>query len=472
MSSPKPPIFKIAILVPDGISVRNYLFSSMLQHFEQHQVFLLHQLPQEVVQDIEKIHPGKFLAFEIPTITETRKNDLLRKWVMFARLHRNAHIIGNNSIKKNWLFFSVQKGKKKIFFHILDAFAAMLAGAPVLMDKTERWLFKRMNESSAGKASAALLQQIKPDIIFCTHQRSVVAGYIMTAARQLNMCTATVIFSWDNLPKSRINFLSDYYLVWIRYMKKEMHTYYPYISDKQVIITGTPQFDRYYTKEGLWSREYFCTYFGIDSQRPVICFSGNEPTFPSDHLYLKDLLEELHTNKDELKPIVLVRSSPNDQTGRLQAEAAKFPELAIVATPLWKRIGDRDWESNYPTPQDADVLMNLVYHCACVINFGSTMGIDFAHFNKPALYINYNHPECDWFDLVYGYQQQHFKTLEGLDAVVFVNNRSAFVPYIQAAIATPHAIATDRLLWKESITDNIEGASSQIAQTLIQLAAK
>jgi len=248
-AAPKP-TYTIALLVPDGIGVRNYLFSSLLQHFEHHKVILLHQLPEEVLHEIEKLHPEKHTAISIPEIKETRKNDLLRKWVMFARLHRNAKIIGNASIKKNWLFFALQKGKKKMFFRTLDVFAAMLAAIPVLMDKTEQWLFNRMNASDAGKASAAFLQEIKPDIILCTHQRSVEAGYVMTAARKLNIRTSTVIFSWDNLPKSRINFLADYYLVWSKYMKQEMHTYYPHISDKQVIITGTPQFDRYYTKEG------------------------------------------------------------------------------------------------------------------------------------------------------------------------------------------------------------------------------
>ncbi len=460
----------IVLLVPDGIGVRNYLYTHLLEYLKDARVILLHQLPDEIIEEVAQLHPDSFTAVRLPEIKENITNDLLRKLCMFATLHRNAGIAQNPSIKRNWLFFTLLKGRKKFYYRSIDLLAGIIARWPSLFEKLEGHLFKRMMHSDASDILKKMLNGIKPSLIMCTHQRSIEAGYVMTAARSMNIKTCTVIFSWDNLPKSRITFKSDYYLVWSKYMEAELEQFYPKIKSTQITITGTPQFDNYYSSKGLWPSSKFCEFFQIPAGKTAICFSGNEPSFPSDHLYLRDVLEELQTSAMPNKPIVLVRPSPNDHTGRLEQVAEKFPGLAIVAKPLWKRIGDRDWESNYPTPADGEVLLNIVYHCACVINFGSTMGLDFAHYNKPALYINYNHPDCDWFDLIYGYEQEHFKTLKGLNAVCFIDHRHQFAPAIEAAIMAPETIAPDRLKWKERITDNIENASAKVANALLNLA--
>jgi len=99
------------------------------------------------------------------------------------------------------------------------------------------------------------------------------------------------------------------------------------------------------------------------------------------------------------------------------------------------------------------------------------MGLDFAHFNKPAVYINYPKPyNADWYDIEFIYGLEHFRTLDGLDAVLWIKSKSDIVRVIQAGLNTPGAVATQRNEWKRKLTDDIPNASEHIARLLLQLA--
>jgi hypothetical protein len=246
-------------------------------------------------------------------------------------------------------------------------------------------------------------------------------------------------------------------------MKAELCQLYPSIKASNVHVTGTPQFDLYYQPDLVWSYETFCKRHGFDTNKKAICFAGNEPNFPANHLYLKDALEVIQKNKLLSDVVVLVRPSPIDFSGKMESVAAAFPGLAIVAKPLWEKLGNRDWESFIPTPDDSIELLNLVHHCHGLVNMGSTMTLDFAHGNKPAINIAYNHPQCAEFDFEQGYHQQHLKTMDGLDATVLANSPAALDKAIEDMVLRPGQIATERLLWKKIITDDIHPAAANIA---------
>ena len=461
----------LVLLVPDGIGVRNYLFTDVLKYLHQAgvRIFLLHRLAPAVIQQVATLHPNTFEAVYLPDIAEDRSSDLLRRLCMFIRMHRNARVLNNKSIADNWFFFSTQKGSKKLLFQSMNLLAGLLAKSAWLSGKAEAWLRRKMIHADAGKLYASLLQQLKPDMMLCTHQRSIEAGYAMSVANTLGIHTCSVIFSWDNLPKTRMTYEAHDWLVWSNWMKLELQHLYPNINADNIHVTGTPQFDAYYDARLYWSEEKFHEFFGTQGKKHVFCFSGNEPSFPSDHLYLSDVLNEISKLPEANDCAVLVRPSPNDYSGRLEAVVNKFPGLAIVARPLWKREGDRDWETNIPTPEDGAVLVNLALHCDGLFNIGSTMNLDFAHLNKPAVNFAYNHPGCPHFDITQGYLQEHLKTWEGLKAVVILQKKDDLQPLLQELIHAPHLLAPDKLRWKKMITDDIYPASETLANCVIKL---
>lgn len=458
----------LVLLVPDGIGVRNYLYSDIIRQIDDKsiQIVLLHRLANEVVEEIQAAYGGNIIPIALPDLQESRYTDTLRRICMFARLHLNATILHNKTIGENWFFFSVLKGRKRIWFRMLNAFAGVIATIPGLALFIEKHLFYVMRKSHAGSICRKIILDISPSMILCTHQRSIEAGYVMEVAKELRVETAGVIFSWDNLPKSRMTFRANLWLVWSQWMKDELLKLYPSINAQQVAITGTPQFDIYHKSSFVWSRDAFNTHFGLPTNKTVICFAGNEPNFPGNHFYLKDVLESIKKNKMLSNTVVLIRPSPNDFSGKLDSVAAEYPDIAVMARPLWKKMGNRDWESYIPLPEDNIILLNLVQHCQCLINMGSTMTLDFAHGNKPSINIAYNHPDCADFDFAYGYKQQHMKTMDGLDATVFVASRNELPVALQLVIEKPQDYAKDRLKWKRLITDDIYPASDNIANLL------
>jgi UDP-N-acetylglucosamine:LPS N-acetylglucosamine transferase len=107
------------------------------------------------------------------------------------------------------------------------------------------------------KDCRATLEREKPDFIFCTNQRPVVAIAPLLAAKDLKIPTATFIFSWDNLPKATMVVQTDFYFVWSQHMKNELLHYHPEIQENKIKITGTPQFESHYDDNISWRKKCF-----------------------------------------------------------------------------------------------------------------------------------------------------------------------------------------------------------------------
>src|SRR5690606_28669792 len=128
-------------------------------------------------------------------------------------------------------------------------------------------------KSVTYKNCKKVLEIEKPDFIFCTNQRPVNSIAPLTAAQDLGIPTGTFIFSWDNLPKATMVVEPDYYFVWSELMRKELLNYYPFISSKNIFISGSPQFEPHFDPQLRMSREQFFEENKLDSEKEYICFS-------------------------------------------------------------------------------------------------------------------------------------------------------------------------------------------------------
>ena len=136
----------------------------------------------------------------------------------------------------------------------------------------------------------AQLQAHQPDLVFCTTQRATQSISALLAAQDLGIPTVSFVYSWDNVPKAMQVVETDYYFVWSELMKNEVLKYYPFINERQVIVTGTPQFEPHYDAELLQTKEEFFATYNLDLSKKYICYSGDdETTSPLDQYYLEDL---------------------------------------------------------------------------------------------------------------------------------------------------------------------------------------
>lgn len=409
---------KIMLLFPDGVGIRNYLYSDVFKGMEK-ELVLFHAFDaktEQAVKDITAIQN----TLSIPKYTESLTEKFLRELICLARLKHNAKLVNNSSILTNWK--SNHKGIfKTLFYKIIEIAADGFTSYERIL-KLEKWYQKAIRDTSFYKEVREILVTIAPEKLFCSHQRGVQCAPIFAAAQDLGIETITVIYSWDNLPKARMALQADKYLVWSDYMKQELKMYYPEIKEQQIFVTGTPQFECYHQPENIIPKEVFYERYNLDTHKKIICYSGDDVlTCPDDPKYLDDLADELIKNNLDNKYQILLRRCPVDISGRFDKIISKYPNLIKQAPPLWNFQPNSSWTTIYPLPEDVKLLVSTVYYSDVVVNLGSTMAFDFGMFDKPCIYINYDQEEKvnPYWSVKTIYQFQHFKSMPNNNVVLW-----------------------------------------------------
>lgn len=457
---------KICFLIPDGVGIRNYLYSGVLNELEKQgiQVQIWHSLEEEVIPLSQKITGVYVESFQLKSFAEDAITQLIRESVAYARLKHNVRLTGNDTILSNWSF-----GKLTFKKRMLTKLAEWVGKSVKSYDSIlalESLLWKKLRNSSPYQNSLLRLQEINPDLLFCTHQRVPSASVAILAAQDLGIPTATSIFSWDNIPKARLAVRPDHYLVWSDFMKNELRYFYPEISNEKITVTGTPQFDFYTNVNLIQDREVFALQHGLDASKHWILFSGDDiRTSPFDHEYLIDIAEAL---KNETDIQIIFRQVPVEGTERYTQVLQRFPQIHHI-NPYWKK--GKFWQMFFPYPEDITHLVNLAFHCDTVINIGSTMALDFACFDKPGIYLKYDHHPDQTWSVNDTYRFQHFRSMEGLDPVGWIQSPQDIHSVVRAAVNTPHLVGKDRKDWLKIIIqpDPCQSSASKISEVLMKL---
>lgn len=458
---------RICLLIPDGVGIRNYLYSDVIKFLVEsgHEVILWHSLDPELIR-ISEERLG-FTLSQYPFIH--RPNGVLvqlfREAGRFSRLRLNSKKVRNSTILSNWNgAASSFKGKLLVFFaerlgRGLNTYESV--------EKIEAMGFNQLKKSPEFFECKKFLEKIKPDVLFCTHQRVFSVTPAIEAAKSLGINTSTAIYSWDNLPKGRLPFRVDQYLVWSNYMKEEILQYYPEIKASQIKVTGSPQFDFYFQEGIIQDRASFARKYGLDISKEWVCFSGCDTfTSPDDPKFLRDVAEEI---QNDSRIQLIFRPVPVEPKDRFTRVLKDYPEIRLIE-PKWIQ-GDH-WGSFFPLYEDIELLVNLAYHCKVVVNMGSTMALDFSTFGNVGLYLRYDHPgikpDCQVETI---YQFQHFRSMGDWKAVGYIYSKNEILPQIHKALDFPDTMAPDRQKWYQKIVEPIpeNPASKRIVEALISI---
>ena len=447
---------KIVLLFPDGVGIRNYLYSNVFKDLNA-ELVLAHTFDDETENKVKNITQIQE-SFKIPNYTESFIEKFLRELICLSRLKHNAKLVDNPTILTNWK--KNHKGVlKKTFYSFISLCSFFISRYTQII-----WLEKKYNKKIRTtiyyKKITDLLCQINPQKIFCSHQRGIQCATIFAAAHDLGIETITVIYSWDNLPKARMALKADVYLVWSQYMKEELLNYYPEINENQIKVTGTPQFECYNQTSNIITKEVFYQRYDLDNHKKIICYSGDDVlTCPDDPKYLEDLANELTKNNLDDEYQILLRRCPVDISGRFDSVVAKYPNLIKQAPPLWNFEANSNWTTIYPLPEDVQLLVSTVYYSDCVVNLGSTMAFDFAMFSKPCIYINFDQVvknNSEWsVKTIYNYQ--HFKSMPSKDAVLWWNKKEEL-----SALLKQHYPTESMELWRKIVLLDCFSVSEKI----------
>lgn len=454
----------ILFLVPDSTGIRNYLYSNILSDLnDKCNIFFWSVLPEETFAEVKLLKGINCNFKQIKVINENLLSRFYREIASYARLISNARKAQNPTILSNWNSNPI--GLKQRLFNRLVCFL----GRIVAKDYGLILNFEAKSRDSWNRDVIdhykSELKDSQIDKIFITHQRVAFLMPICLAAKELGIEVITVIYSWDNLPKARLSVLADKYLVWSDYMKEEMEFYYPEINTNQVLVTGTPQFEFYQSESNIIEKEIFAKSYDLDIKKKWILYSGGDQlTSPYDQEYVADLLAAI-SDRDDIQ--IILRRSPADFTSRFNAVIGEYKDKLKVIDPIWS-VGS-EWSSNIPQVADFKLLASLAFHCGAAVNVGSTVAHDFANFNKPTIYINYDaNTNGNWrVSVVNGFQ--HFKSMPSKDCVVWINKKLDWNKVIDDVLKRPAEIAFDRLNWYRKINRQSDiSPSSLIAEVLLQ----
>jgi len=426
------------LLLPDGVGARNFLLGKFLVRLKERgsRAHALHVIPDQMIKKLDpglngslgwsRLRPYKHrpisLALEYSLSyaqmywADTQAMRYLRDWPIKGSLRHRAVV------------------------HTAKA-VGRLAASRAGIRRLDNWHCSSVRSTELVAEYRKSFEQIRPNVIFCSHQRPPDVLPPVLAAKELGIPTATFIFSWDNLSsKGRIAAPFDHYLVWSDLMRREMTKYYPDVDPSRVHIVGTPQFDPYGDPSLLWSREEFFSRIGADPSRSLICYSGGDTrTCPDDPAHVSILMGLIRDGKIAGNPQVVVRPAPVDDGTRYANTRQTYPEM-LFSQPAWLHTTPNDWTRVIPTHEDLKILANLTHHADLNVNLGSTMTLDFAIHDKPVVNVAFDvsnppvfgKPVWEFF-----YRFEHYLPVVQFGAARFARSPLEMAEHVNAYLANP-----------------------------------
>jgi hypothetical protein len=460
------------VLVPDGVGVRNFVLGRFLEVLSQltAATTVLHSIPDQLVPAYASATGDRVRWMPLQSYEESAVSSTLRYALSYAQMYW----VGTRSMRFN-LNMSVKGSWRTQAVHQAARVSGRLAASPHGVRLLERGHVTVVQRSSQFSYYRRWLQELRPTVLFSTHQRPVGIVPAVLAARSLNVPTATFIFSWDNLSsKGRMASPFDHYFVWSELMRDELLRFYPDVTPDRVHVVGTPQFDPYEDRTLLLSRDAFFAQFGADPTRPLICYSGGDSSSsPEDPQHVAVLLAAVRAGRIIRRAQVLLRPSPVDPGTRYDAVRREFPEL-IYAPPAWEHTSGH-WGQVLPRMEDVQLLANLTAHADLNVNVASTMTLDFAIRDKPVVNVAFDVASPPPFGLPlwdHHYQFEHYRPVIELGAARFARSPVELEAHVNAYLADPSLDREGRRRLLDLQVGRPIGSSCRlIAETLERISA-
>ncbi|MEP3836591.1 MAG: UDP-glycosyltransferase [Algibacter sp.] len=467
MTKPKT---KILVLLTDGVSLRNFAYTNFYKYGEQNNF------------DIVFWNNTSFNLNDLGINQIELSNSRLHKYTTILKNVRKRIELNcykkrfNDPIYLKYSFSLPFNGLKNSFKSLITKLLIFLFNSEKGLQLVRNQINKLESSTAYYQSCIALLESYKPDVVYCTSQRSALAIAPILAAKSLQIPTIGFIYSWDNLPKATVDVQTDFYHVWSKYMKNELLKYQPFVVDNQVQVTGTPQFEPHFKANNIVSKNTFYKHHDLNLNITYLCYSGDDvTTSPKDPLYLRDVALALRLlNLKGYNLGLIFRRCPVDVSKRYDVVIKEFNDIITPIAPIWKKEG-HVWNTIFPTVQDSKLLATLAAHTAIVINLGSSMVFDYAIHKKPCMYMNYNYfnaeekPEKG----VYVYNYVHFRSKPSEEAVVWLNNPEEIAIKIENLLKAPERTIKAAQDWFNVINHELpENASNRILQNISKLLIK
>jgi hypothetical protein len=458
---------KLGIVITDGVGFRNFIMSDFIKEASQKfdAITIYSGLPQHAYNNVT--HPLVTIK-ELDVFKEGYSTWFFRKWKEVAHLQRGRAFYGMNDNKK--ANYPGNNSPTSLLIKLIYFVTYFYSSSRSILF-AEKLQFLSFSRKKITLSYINLLKEDQPTHVFFTHQRPSYLAPFLYAVLKLKIPASTFIFSWDNLAsKGRMLGTFDYYLVWSHLMKKELLTFYPNVTEKQIKVVGTPQFEPYVMPKYESKIEEFHTKFNLKAGLKTICYSCADSSIgQNDPIVIRCIARAIRNNKLAKPSQLLVRTSPAEDDSRFRTIRAEFPEI-VWNVPKWiltRENHAESWSQRVPSEEDIKDLRSLLEFSDLNINMCSTMSLDFMLFDKPVINTVFGNIENGLFNDQKYLSYVHFKRVVDSGAVIPAKNKNELIHAINTAFSNPDERSRQR---KEMIELQVSvpllGTSARIADYL------
>lgn len=362
--------------------------------------------------------------------------------------------------------FTLRKKLSKRKAHIMESFnRTFRPGYIQTLKATEQ---KLIQEQAGYKDLEKWLSAINIDACFTATPFILSSELIGRFAHVSGKPAFAAICSFDNVTKRGWPaFMFDHYIVWNKYNQAELQRIFPTLQDKDITITGAPQFDAHVQKTDLLNREAWLASKGLPGNKRIILYSGGPAKlFPNETQYLRHLREALESGDIE-NAVILFRSHPLDKMQRWKDEVGLSTYIFYDHAPT----GNTHPDFTNLREQDILNLLATLKFTDVHINLCSTMTVDGSFFNKPQIapYYDIAKPARQQ-KLRNMYEQEHFMPILTSKALHFARSKKNLVQLVNACLENPEKFMNGHQQCLQEIITYTDGKSAErVALTLQKL---
>lgn len=412
---------KLIIEISEGQVARNLLENGFLDYLSKWEVLLL-------VPVVKHVYFDKFKKQNIQILEKPYPQPLSRKEKYYLSLAKVLNKKGRNGLRQR-LWEKMER--------------------PVIIQKSQ-W---ELN----------IIEQESPDLVISTHLSQLYGRGLIAVAQSKKIPTLGLLMSWDNVWKG-LKSRPDMVACWSENNKDEIMRMEGY-ADKNVQVTGAPGFDAYFAEDAQWTREFFCSQLGLDSDKPIIMYAtlGQFAQQVDETNTLEVLLRNIDSGNLSKHTQVIVRMHPWSRDGYFK-HLLDHPNVTLSR--YWNYVPGLTWT---PTREETILAGNLLKHANVIVSPGSTMCIEAAIFDTPIVVPVFNEYMPDFFDQYFEetWLKKHFSKLYINNWLPVVRNEEDYISGILKAIDSPSWYQNGRMNIRNHFLGTLDGNSTLNLANLI-----
>lgn len=455
----------IFISIYDGDTEKNILRSDVFEYLKEagHKIILLIRAVKRVSYYRENFEDSQVRVEPLPPARSQFE-------VIYNYIDRN--ILPTNSVYlRRWDGYL---DHKKLHVYLVGRILGVL-GRLRIWRHFLRWFYHVIPDDYASD----IFRKHNPDLLFAPNMFSAEDCRLLKYAKKHSIKTIATVKSWDVLTtKAFTRVIADKICVFNEYNRIEAMDLGDY-KERQIIVTGFPQFDVYTKKEIYLSREAFFNKIGADPNKKLILFAvPGDWKNPYTHEVMIGINQAIEAGEIKEPVQVLARFHPKyPATG----ETLKNLNHFIMDRPgtYFDKGSEKSLDTSLAktlawtfTDKDIIHLANSIYHSDVTINTESTMTLDAAALDKPVVLVGYDgFHKLDYYrSIVRNYDREHFQYVLKTGGARLAKNSKEMAKYINLYLENSELDKGKREELRNKLIYKIDGQSSRrVAEAVLSL---